>query len=29
MVALAGHGNLTVVSSVFWGNDRGALLEGL
>ena len=29
MVTLAGHGNLTVVSSVFWGHDRGALQEGL
>ena len=29
MVTLAGHGNLTVVSSVFWGYDRGALQEGL
>ena len=28
-VTLAGNGNLTVVSSVFWGHDRGALQEGL
>lgn len=29
MVTLASRGNLTVVSSVVWGYERGALQEGL